>query len=345
MKKIVLFVFLIGIIIGVILVYPKAMLYFKGNQHVEVNNDLNFYVSSNSSLDEVVDELISKGVINDKESFKNYAEGRNLKESTLEPGKYLIKTTDTWNDLVTNLRKGYGEQETKITFNNTRTLKEIAEKITKNVEPSADDFYIHITNPEVQDKYGFNEHTIRTIFIPNTYNVWWDISCEDLVQRMADEYKAFWNDDRKQKAREIGLGQSEVSTLASIVYTETAKVDEAPKIAGVYMNRLKIGMPLQADPTLIFAIGDFSIRRVLNKDKEIESPYNTYKYIGLPPGPIYVSPMSYIDAVLNYENHEYLYFCAKEDFSGYSNFAKTLSQHNINAKKYQKALNDRDLYR
>lgn len=345
MKKVVGFILLAAVIGGGIYVYPKAMLYFQGKKNINLTKSIDFFVSSNSDFNELVKQLANQGIIDDTATFKNYSNERNLTNSTLEPGKYQIEPGDTWNDLVTNLRKGYGEQEVKLTFNNTRTLKEIAEKITKNIEPTEEQFYQYITTPEVQRKYGFNEHTIRTIFIPNTYNVWWDISVEELLKRMAEEYKSFWTDERKAKANEIGLSQSEVSTLASIVYTETAKVDEAPKIAGVYMNRLKLGMPLQADPTLIFAIGDFTIKRVLNKDKEIESPYNTYKYTGLPPGPIYVSPISYIDAVLNYQKHDYLYFCAKEDFSGYSNFAKTLSQHNVNARKYQKALNERNLYR
>lgn len=345
MKKLVGFI-LLGFLIALgVYFYPKAKLYFQGQKTVNISQDINFYVSSNANFHEVVENLFSKGVITDTSAFSNYATGRNYKNSTLEPGKYIIKKNDTWKNIITNLRVGYGEQEVRLTFNNTRTLKEIAEKITKNIEPTEEQFYAFITNPEVQRKYGFNKHTIRTIFIPNTYNVWWDISSEELLQRMADEYKKFWTDARKARAKQIGLSQSEVSTLASIVYTETAKIDEAPKIAGVYMNRLKIGMPLQADPTLIFAGGDFTIKRVLNKDKLIKSPYNTYMYKGLPPGPIYVAPISYIDAVLNYEKHDYLYFCAKPDFSGYANFAKTLSQHNVNARKYQNALNERNLYR
>ena len=208
-----------------------------------------------------------------------------------------------------------------------------------------EEFLAQLNNPEVQKKFGLNSHTIRSLFIPNTYNVYWDISSDELIKRMAKEYKSFWNPERIAKSKKIGLTQSEVSTLASIVYTETNKMDDANIIAGVYMNRIKRGIPLQADPTLIFAKGDFTIKRVLNEDKLVDSPYNTYKYAGLPPGPIYVSPIPYLDAVLNYKKHDYIYFCAKEDFSGYSNFAKTLSQHNVNARKYQEALRKRNIYR
>ncbi len=345
MKKILGLIIIAALIVGGVMVYPKAMAYLQGQTSTELKKNTPFFVATGTSYDELIKQLKTEGIIEDSDKFKSYAESRNLKESTIEPGKYVFHTGANWSDVLEALRKGNGEQEVKLTFNNTRTLEEISKKITKNIEPTTEDFLAVIESPEIQSKYEFNEHTIRSIFIPNTYNVWWDITSEELVARMAKEYKAFWNESRKAKAKQIGLSQSEVSTLASIVYTETAKVDEAPIIAGVYMNRLKRGIPLQADPTLIFAIGDFEIRRVLNKDKEIESPYNTYKYTGLPPGPIYVSPISYLDAVLNYDKNDYIYFCAKEDFSGYSNFAKTLSQHNVNARKYQNALNKRNINR
>ena len=176
------------------------------------------------------------------------------------------------------------------------------------------------------------------MFIPNTYEVFWTITGEDLLKRMRREYDRFWNEQRKDKAKSIGLTQKQVSTLASIVNEETANADEMPLVAGVYMNRLRIGMPLQADPTLFFAAKDYSIRRVLKKHTKIESPYNTYKYRGLPPGPIAVPTIEAIDAVLHYRHHNYLYFCAKEDFSGYHNFAVTLGDHMKNARRFQRAL-------
>lgn len=345
MKKFFFLIIILALIGGGIYIYPKAKLYLEGEKKIELDKDLTFYVFTGDNLTNIAQNLKDSNVIKDIDAFVSYATARNLKESTIEPGKYIIKKDENLKDVVTNLRLGYGEKEVRLTFNNTRTLQEISEKITKNIEITPEQFYSRITNGDLQAKYGFNKHTIRTIFIPNTYNVYWDITVDDLIARMAKEYKAFWTDSRKAKAKKIGLSQSEVSTLASIVFTETAKKKDAPIIAGVYMNRIKLGMPLQADPTLIFAIGDFSIKRVLDKDKEIESPYNTYKYTGLPPGPIYVSPISYLDAVLNYTKHDYLYFCAKETLDGYSNFAKTYQGHLVNARKYQAALNKQKVYR
>lgn len=345
MKKITGLIVVIALAAGGIFVYPKAKLYFTGTSMINVSETLDYFVKTGTSLEELAQDLLDQQIIENKQEFVDYARARNLTNSTLEPGKYVIKKNSHLSDVVTNFRKGYGEKEVKITFNNARTLENISEKITLNIELTKEEFLAKLNHPEVQVKYGFNAHTIRSLFIPNTYNVYWDITSDELIARMAKEYKAFWNPNRIAKAKKIGLSQSEVSTLASIVYTETNKMDDADKIAGVYMNRIKRGIPLQADPTLIFAKGDFSIRRVLNEDKLIDSPYNTYKYAGLPPGPIYVSPIPYLDAVLNYEKHDYVYFCAKEDFSGYSNFAKTLQQHNINARKYQNALNKRKTYR
>jgi UPF0755 protein len=176
------------------------------------------------------------------------------------------------------------------------------------------------------------------MFIPNTYEVYFNVTPESLIQKMNEEYKRFWNTDRLAKANKLGLMPIEVSILASIVQAETVKEDEAPKIAGLYINRLKKNIALQADPTLVYASGDFSLKRVLNTHKQIDSPYNTYKFPGLPPGPINVPQIVNIDAVLNAEDHKYYYMCAKEDFSGYHNFAKNLDEHNVNARKYQKAL-------
>ena len=176
------------------------------------------------------------------------------------------------------------------------------------------------------------------MFLPNTYEVYFNVSPEALVERMHTEYKNFWNEVRIEKAKKIGLTPIEVSILATIVQAETVKQNEAPVIAGLYMNRLKKDMPLQADPTLVFAVGDFTLKRVLNEHKEVESPYNTYTHTGLPPGPINMPRIAIIDAVLDYEDHKYIYMCAKEDFSGYHNFAVTLNDHSKNARKYQAVL-------
>jgi UPF0755 protein len=183
------------------------------------------------------------------------------------------------------------------------------------------------------------------MFIPNTYEIYWNISADQLMDRMFKEYNKFWNEERLQKAKDLKMSPPEVTTLSSIVLAESVKTDESPVIAGVYINRLRKNMPLQADPTLVYAARDFTIKRVLNVHKEIDSPYNTYKYTGLPPGPINLPGITYIDAVLNYKDHNYLYFCAKDDFSGYHAFATNLSDHMKNARRYQQALNKAKLYK
>ena len=192
---------------------------------------------------------------------------------------------------------------------------------------------------------GFDDEKFAALFIPNTYELYWNIDAEEFVGKMTKEYNLFWNDDRLKKAENIGLSPIEVSILASIVDKETSKVSEMPRIAGVYLNRINKKWLLQADPTLIFAVGDFEIKRVLDIHKEVESPYNTYKYIGLPPGPICIPSIAAIDAVLNAESHNYFYFCAKEDLSGYHVFARNMKEHNRNAEKYRKALNKKKIYK
>jgi len=343
--KIVGLVILVGIIIGGIYIYPKASMYFYGEKIAPITKTTDFYVKTGATFSEVINDLNSKGIIDNVEKFKTYAAFRNLKQETLEAGKYSFAKNVTYSKILEDLRQGNGENEIQITFNNARTKKEVAEKIAVNVELSADEILKRITDASYTSKFGFSPVTINTMFIPNTYNAYWDISADDLIAKLAKEYKRFWTPARKAKAKALNMSQTEVSTLASIVVCETIKMDEAPKIAGVYVNRIRRGIPLDADPTLVWVLGDFSVKRVLNKYKELDSPYNTYKNRGLPPGPIYIPSVQYIDAVLNYEKHDYIFFCAKEDFSGYSNFAKTNRQHEVNARKYHKALNERNIYR
>ena len=258
-------------------------------------------------------------------------------DENIRPGKYLLKENMNNIDAIRMLRAGQ-QVPVNITFNNIRLKDEIGEKITKNTGLSVVEFNEALEKFIDDNDEGFNKQNIIGMFIPNTYQVYFTISGDELISRMLKEYKTFWNDERKLKAKNIGLTPLEVSVLASIVQAESIKPEESPIIAGLYMNRLKKGIPLQADPTLVFAAKDFTIKRVLNIHKEIESPYNTYKYRGLPPGPINMPTIRSIDAVLNYEKHNYLYMCAREDFSGYHNFASTLREHNNNANRYQRAL-------
>ena len=325
-----------------------AKLYYQNfvESNIEIEEGEAFlYISRNSTTEEVIDSLEELGSIPARNSLEWLASKKNYRGGNIVAGKYLIKSGMTNNALINHLRAGNGRLDVKVRFTLVRDLKQLSARLSDEVELDSADIYNWLINKDSIERYGFNKHTIISMFIPNTYYVDWDITVSELMQRMATEYKKFWNEDRKSKARAAGLTQSEVNTLASIVYWETQMQEDMSKIAGVYMNRLRLGMPLQADPTLIFAMGDYSIRRVLNKHKNIDSPFNTYKYKGLPPGPILVPPIRYIDAVLDHEKHDYLYFVAKEDFSGYSYFAKTYHQHLVYARKFQQALNSRGIYR
>jgi len=255
----------------------------------------------------------------------------------LKPGRYVLKANMTNLQALRVLRAGK-QEPVKITFNNVRLLSDLSEKITHNLGMTPQEFEAAVIKFAMSNAHGFNKDNVMTMFIPNTYEVYYNILPEALVQRMYHEYESFWTADRKAKAKEVGLTAVEVSILASIVQAETIKNAEAPVIAGLYINRLRKGIALQADPTLVFAVGDFSLKRVLNEHKEIDSPYNTYKYAGLPPGPVNMPSIRSIDAVLNYTKSDYYYMCAKEDFSGNHNFTNDYQQHMRNAARYQRAL-------
>lgn len=305
--------------------------------------DAPFLIPSGSTFKDVQNKLHEGGYVQDLVAFSFLAKLMDYDEN-VKAGRYLLKKDMNNLQAVKLLRSG-SQEPLDITFNNVRLKEELAEKITANLAADEDKFYALLQDTALISSYGFDEHTILSMFIPNTYEVYWTISEKELLDRMKAEYDRFWNDERKAKASALEMTTEEVSTLASIVEAESKKIDEKPKIAGVYINRLNRGMALQADPTLVYAAGDFTIKRVLNIHKEIDSPYNTYMYVGLPPGPINIPPISAIDAVLNFQEHNYLYFCAKEDFSGYHSFATNLTQHLNNARRYQRALNEAKLYK
>jgi UPF0755 protein len=305
-------------------------------------NSAIFFVSTGSDYNTVVDDLQKSGHINDLESFDWLAKKKKY-DLNVKPGRYRLINGMSNNDLVNLLRSGR-QEPVDLVFNNVRTTRELAGIISRQLEPDSLEFLKAFTDTSIIHKFGFSAETFPSIFIPNTYEFYWNTSTEKFLERMNHEYKVFWLDERLKKAEKLKLKPAEVITLASIIDQEALHNDENPTIAGVFINRLKQGMPLQSDPTIIFAWQDFSMRRVLNKHKDIKSPYNTYKNRGLPPGPISIPSISAIDAVLNYEKHNYLYFCAKDDFSGYHNFARTLSEHNRNARLYQQALNKRRIF-
>lgn len=295
-----------------------------------------FVVRSGATYQQVISELYDGKFINDPVSFSFVARLSNYDEQ-IRPGRFLLRSGMTNIEAIKVLKSGK-QEPVNVTFSHARKVEDLYEKITRNVGMTSAEFRDALSSFVDSNPEGFTKETIIAMFIPNTHEVYFNVSPEDLVAKLYEEYKKFWNEQRLAKAKAIGLSPLEVSTLASIVQAENFREDEAPRIAGLYMNRLKRDMALQADPTLVYAVGDFTIKRVLNEHKEVESPYNTYKYTGLPPGPINMPQISMIDAVLNYEQHAYLYMCSREDFSGYHNFATHYDEHMRNARKYQRAL-------
>ncbi len=283
-----------------------------------------------------VEEQILPNIENDW-AFKIYAKYLEL-NSTIKPGRYKIAAGTNVIRIVRMLK--LGEQEAvNVTFNNVRTLPELAGRVSSQLDVDSLALLNYLLCDEVEERYGFNSSTLISMFIPNTYQFYWNTTPEKFVSRMHSEYNKFWSESRDAKAQKLKLTRVEVMTLASIIYEETKQTSEMARVAGVYTNRLRIGMPLQADPTVKFAIGDFTIKRVLHKHLEFDSPYNTYKYRGLPPSPIAMPSIAAIDAALSPEKHSYLYFCARPTFDGFHNFAKTLSEHNANAREYINELN------
>ena len=300
-------------------------------------------IRTGSTFKDVQNQLYDGRYLNDLVSFSFISKMMDY-DQLVKPGLYLIEPGMTNVEVIRMLRSG-DQTEVNVTFNNARLLSDLPEKITRNLEMSEEDFAQLIYNDSIQKSLGFDSLTMIGMFIPNTYKMWWNTTPEKLLQRLKNEYDKFWSAERLKKAENIGLTPKEVSALAAIVQAETVKSDERPIVAGVYLNRLKRGYPLQADPTIVFAVQDFSIKRVLNKHLKMQSPYNTYLNKGLPPGPINMPSITSIDAVLNAAEHKYLYFCAKEDFSGYHNFATNLVDHNRNAAKFQRAMNQAGIYK
>lgn len=307
------------------------------------NEKLSLFINDGDDFETIKNILYSENIIINKESFEWMANKLDYPQH-IKSGHYVIKNGMNNNQLLNMLRSG-NQTPVKFTFNNTRTLEQFAERVDEQLEMESSELITAINkNPNLKEM-GFDEYKYESLFIPNTYEFYWNISPDDFVEKMINEYKRFWNEERIKKAEDKGMTAIEVSILASIVDKETTKTSEIPRIAGVYINRLKNNWLLQADPTLIFAVGDFEIKRVLDTHKKIESPYNTYKYKGLPPGPICIPSIAAIDGVLNAENHKYFYFCAKDDLSGYHVFAKNLKEHNKNAEKYRKALNKKKIWK
>lgn len=314
---------------------------FGSNVYLADEEEAYLFIPTGGTFQDVIDSVQTHGYLKNINSFKWVAEKMHYPEN-VKAGRYRLKDGLSNRELINKLRAGDQDALT-LTFNNIRTKEAFSAFISTRLEIDSAAFLDLLNDSLYTSERGFTPETVYTMFIPNTYQLFWNTGKKAFFNRMHNEYKKFWNAGRRKLADSIGLSPQEVSILASIIVMETSKTDEMPALAGVYMNRLHRGIKLEADPTVIFALKDFSMRRVLNKHLRFDSPYNTYLYEGLPPGPIAMPAMKAIDAVLNYQRHDYLYFCARADFSGYHDFARTHSEHLKNARAFQRALNERKI--
>jgi len=307
------------------------------------DNEKYLYIKTGSSFDDVYRTIREKEIVKDSIVFLWVAQNMDY-PLAVKPGKYRLEDGMS-NRALINMLKAGNQEEVSMRFRGYRLKQDFAAYVSKQIEPDSASLVNLLDSTEFISKYGFNKDNVYAMFIPNTYNMYWNISGDAFFKRMYDEYQKFWTKERLDKAKALGLDPIKVSILAAIVDAEALHDKEMPTIAGLYLNRLRKGIKLQADPTVIYANNDFTIRRVLNRHLTKDSPYNTYVYKGLPPGPIMMPSINAIDAVLNYETHNYIYMCAKEDFSGYHNFAVTVAEHQANARRFQQALNERNIKR
>ena len=322
---------------GAYIAYTMGHKYYSVKiQKISLDETAYIYITPQDNSASVIAKIAEAAPGANTDGFAALAKHNNF-DNRKRSGKYAIKDGDTMSGIYNRI---VSRQQTpvRITIPSTRDVKQAIGIISRQLMVDSASL-AQYTHPVAMSCFEVAETHIPAFFLPDTYEVYWDITAEDFFVKMSSWNRKFWNDERKAKAKAAGLTPAEVSTLASIVDEETANATEMPMVAGLYINRLKRGMLLQADPTVKFALGDPTRKRILNKDLEINSPYNTYKHAGLPPGPIRIPTKQAIESVLNYAKHDYLYMCAKEDFSGTHNFAKTLSEHNANAKRYQQALN------
>lgn len=310
---------------------------------IELTETAYIYIYPNTNYEEVSTQIKEKVTLPSDKVFDMASERMNY-PNRVKAGRYAIKDGMTVPEMIRMLRAG-NQSATKLTFNNMRTREDLSGRIANQLMLDSLSLLAALKDTNQIESLGFDTNTVVAMFIPNTYEVYWDTSVEKLLERMQKEYNTFWNESRKEKAKNIGLKPIEVSTLASIVEEEATYSDEYAIVAGLYLNRLKRGQRLEADPTVKFAIGDFALRRILYKHLEVESPYNTYKNEGLPPGPIRIPSIKGIDATLSPTDHNYLFMVAKDDLSGRHSFSTTHAEHVRKARKYQQALNERKIYK
>ena len=331
-----------AIILTAILLFTAAVWTVMLKPNISAESPVKIFIPSGADYDTVTDILISKKVLKNESSFFLTSRLKHY-DRHVKPGCYVLKK-GMGNNTILNILRGGRQTPVRVTFNNVRTLSDLASKVGGQIEADSLDIISFLNDPRNYASDGYTRENIISVFIPDSYDIYWTTTVEGFYKRMLSESHSFWNPSRIEKAEALNLTPVEVSTIASIIDDEVRMNDEKPRIAGVYLNRLRIGMPLQACPTIKFALNDFTIRRVLDQHLTVESPYNTYKYKGLPPGPVRCPTKSGIDAVLNAEKHEYLFFAAKADFSGYHNFSRTLAEHNRYASEYHRELNKRKIY-
>lgn len=341
-KKIITLLMLVAFAFGGYWVYENI---FKSNVHLNGKKYTYIYIKTDATFDDVLDELYSQNIIDDHASFEWMAKSMHLPEH-VNSGKYRIDAKMSNRSIVKMIVNGK-QEKVKLFFNSQiRTKEHFIDYVSEKLEIEKGELDDYCSNEDIlAEQYGLNSENFMTLIVPATYEVNWTTHINDLFSLLEKSYDEVWTKAKKEKAKSLGYNIPEIVTLASIVQSESGIKTEQQKIAGVYINRLKQDMRLQADPTVVFANGDFDVQRVLSADKEIDSPYNTYRYKGLPPGPICLVNPSVIDAVLNYTKHNYTYFCAKADFSGYSNFTNDYKVHMKNAAAYQEALNKKGIKR
>ncbi len=318
---------------------------FKSNVHLNGKKYTYIYIKTDATFEDVLDELYSENIIDDQESFEWMAKSMHLQDH-INSGKYRIDAKMSNRSIIKMIVNGK-QEKVKLFFNSQiRTKEQFIDYVSEKLEIEKAELEDYCSNEDIlADQYGLNSENFMTFIVPDTYEVNWTTHINDLFILLEKSYNKVWTKVKKDKAKSLGYSVPEIATIASIVQSESSIKTEQQKIAGVYINRLKQGMRLQADPTVVFANGNFDVQRVLSADKEIDSPYNTYRYKGLPPGPICMVNPSTIDAVLNFTKHNYTYFCAKADFSGYSNFTNDYKVHMKNAATYQEALNQKGIKR
>ncbi len=341
-KKVIILLVLGALAFGGYWAYENIL---KSNVHLNGKKFTYLYIKTNASFDDVLNELYSENIIDDHASFEWLAKNMHLQDN-INSGKYRIDAKMSNRSIVKMIINGK-QEKVKLFFNSQiRTKEQFIEYVSEKLEIEKPELEDYCSNEDIlTDEYGLNSENFMSLIVPQTYEVNWTTHINELFVLLEKSYADVWTKDKVSKAKTIGYTIPEVITMASIVQSESGIKSEQQKIAGVYINRLKQDMKLQADPTIVFANENFDIQRVLSSDKEIDSPYNTYRYKGLPPGPICLVNPSSIDAVLNFTKHNFTYFCAKPDFSGYSNFTNDYKFHQKNAKAYQDALNKKGIKR